>query len=69
MLTVCDSVLGLTPGLQLGARHGRAVTGRGTATAVHCRRAPKAFLRFLFATFGHALYRLKNIYPKTSSHF
>ena len=49
MLTVCDSVLGLTPGLQLRARHGRAVTGRGTATAVHCRRAPKAF-HFVFCS-------------------
>ena len=42
MMIVNDSDVELTPDFRGGTRHGRAVTGRGTATADHRRRAPKA---------------------------
>ena len=40
-MIVSDSDIELTPDFRGRVRHGRAVTGRGTATADHRRRAPK----------------------------
>ena len=41
MMIVSDSDVKLTPDFRSRTQHGRAVTGRGTATADHRRRAPK----------------------------
>ena len=48
MMIVNDSDVELTPDFRGRVRHGRAVTGRGTATADHRRRAPKASLQESF---------------------
>ena len=46
MMTVCDSVLLLTPGLQLGTRHSRAVAAHAVETAVSAMREREVFLGF-----------------------
>ena len=55
MKTVLVSGIGLTPDLQLGARHRGVVTGRAADAADARRGAPKAFLRHMHAPFSPAL--------------
>ena len=45
MLTVCDSDVGLTPGLLCRVRHSRAVTGHAAGAAVSAMREREVFLR------------------------
>ena len=45
-LCIRDSGIGLTPDLQLGTRHSRAVTGRAVATSPSAMREREVFLPF-----------------------
>ena len=53
-LTVCDSVLGLTPGLHARVHRSRAVQGRAVPTAVSEVRGRHLFLRKVFTPFRQA---------------
>ena len=53
MMIVSDSDVKLTPDFRSRTQHGRAVTGRGTATADHRRRAPKVPLHKKVVVWGN----------------
>ena len=56
MMIVSDSDVELTPGFQLGARHGRAVTGHELATSASAMRDREVVPRFLSSPLWQPLY-------------
>ena len=56
MLTVCDSDVGLTPGLLCRVRHSRAVTGHAAEEAASAMREREVFLRFASTPTAPPLY-------------
>ena len=56
MKLVLVSGIGLTPDLQLEARHGRLLHGRAVATTASAVREREVVLRLVNATFGPAPY-------------